>query len=85
MVRWAWLPGDDEAKEQRYAESVMQAVAAGALDERYTNLRLALIDRKRGELQWLRRTGVIDDTVVRKIHSDLDVEELRMVGLEPLD
>ncbi|MEA5455802.1 Na+/H+ antiporter [Sinomonas sp. JGH33] len=45
----------------------------------YTELRLALIARKRAVVVRLRDTRAIDDTVLRQIQSQLDLEEVRLV------
>jgi CPA1 family monovalent cation:H+ antiporter len=54
-------------------------------DEEYSRLRIALLDRKREVLYGLRREGVVDDAVVTQIQTRLDVEELRITGIEVLD
>lgn len=54
-------------------------------DEEYTKLRIAVLDRKREVLYRLRREGVVDDAVVVQIQTRLDVEELRITGIEILD
>jgi CPA1 family monovalent cation:H+ antiporter len=51
----------------------------------YARLRLALIERKRDALWRLRAEGTVDDEVVREIRTRLDVEELRLTGIEPLE
>jgi monovalent cation/hydrogen antiporter len=51
-------------------------------DDEYRRLRLAVLDRKREVLLRLRRDGVVDDTIVRSVQSRLDIEELRLSGLE---
>ena len=56
-----------------------------ARDEEYRRLRLALLDRKREVLIRLRHEGTIDDSVARRVQTRLDVEELRLTGVEPLD
>ena len=56
-----------------------------ARHEQYAHLRLALLERKREVLQQLRREGVVDDAVARRVQSRLDVEELRLTGVEPID
>ncbi len=45
-------------------------------------LKLALIDRKRTVLQRLRREGTIDDLVVRRVEARLDLDELRLRGVD---
>lgn len=54
-------------------------------DEEYSRLRVALLDRKREVLYRLRREGAVDDAVVTQIQTRLDVEELRITGVEVLD
>lgn len=54
-------------------------------DEEYSRLRIAVLDRKREVLYRLRREGVVDDAVVTQIQTRLDVEELRITGVELLD
>jgi CPA1 family monovalent cation:H+ antiporter len=44
-----------------------------------------MLDRKREVLLRLRRGGTIDDAVARHIQTRLDVEELRLTGVEPLE
>jgi NhaP-type Na+/H+ or K+/H+ antiporter len=53
-------------------------------NEEYSRLRLALLDRKREVLLRLRHEGTIDDSVARQIQTRLDIEELRLTGVEPL-
>jgi len=53
-------------------------------DEEYGRLRLALLDRKREVLVRLRRDGTVDDSVARRVQSRLDIEELRLTGVEPV-
>ncbi|MCC2031102.1 Na+/H+ antiporter [Microbacterium allomyrinae] len=54
-------------------------------DEEYSRLRIAVLDRKREVLYRLGREGVVDDAVVTQIQTRLDVEELRITGVEVLD
>ena len=54
-------------------------------DEEYSRLRIAILERKREVLYRLRREGVVDDAVVTRIQTRLDVEELRITGVEVLD
>jgi len=54
-------------------------------DEEYSKLRIAVLDRKREVLYRLRREGAVDDAVVTQIQTRLDVEELRITGIEVLD
>nr|WP_314843908.1 Na+/H+ antiporter [uncultured Microbacterium sp.] len=53
--------------------------------EEHTTLKLALIDRKREVLLGLRRAGTVDDLVVRRISTRLDLEQVRLQGIEELD
>ncbi len=53
--------------------------------EEATRLRLAVLDRKRAVLQRLRREGTIDDLVVRRIEGHLDIDELRLRGVDQAD
>lgn len=53
--------------------------------EEATRLRLAVLDRKRAVLQRLRREGTIDDLVVRRIEGHLDIDELRLRGVDQVD
>src|SRR4051794_7669922 len=56
-----------------------------ARDEEYRRLRLALLDRKREVLLRLRREGAIDDSIARRVQTRIDIEELRLTGVEPVD
>lgn len=53
--------------------------------EEATRLKLALLDRQRDVLLRMHRDGTIDDLVVRRVEAHLDLEEVRLRGLEPLD
>ena len=53
--------------------------------EEFTRLKLALLDRKREVLLGLRRSGTVDDLVVRRISARLDLEQLRLQGIEDFD
>ena len=53
--------------------------------EEATRLKLALLDRQRAVLHRMRREGTIDDLVVRRIEAHLDLEEMRLSGIEQLD
>jgi CPA1 family monovalent cation:H+ antiporter len=54
-------------------------------NEEYTRLQLALLDRKRELLLRLRHVGTIDDSIARRIQIRLDIEGLRLTGVEPFD
>ncbi|MFE1646077.1 Na+/H+ antiporter [Microbacterium sp. P01] len=62
-----------------------QAPAPVAREEASNQLRLAVLDRKREVLLQLLREGVIDDAVARTVQTRLDVEQLRVTGVEPVD
>jgi CPA1 family monovalent cation:H+ antiporter len=53
--------------------------------EEHTRLKLALLDRKREVLLGLRRAGTVDDLVVRRISARLDLEQVRLQGIEEFD
>lgn len=53
--------------------------------EESTRMKLALLDRKRAVLQRLRREGTIDDLVARRIEGHLDLDELRLRGVDRVD
>ncbi|WP_314650922.1 Na+/H+ antiporter [uncultured Microbacterium sp.] len=53
--------------------------------EEHTRLKLALLERKREVLLGLRRSGTIDDVVVRRIAARLDLEQVRLQGIEEFD
>lgn len=53
--------------------------------EEHTRLKLALLERKREVLLGLRRSGAVDDVVVRRIAARLDLEQVRLQGIEEFD
>lgn len=53
--------------------------------EEFSRLKLAMLEHKREVLLGLRRSGTVDDLVVRRISAGLDLEQLRMQGIEPID
>ena len=53
--------------------------------EEHTRLKLAMLDRKREVLFGLRRSGTVDDLVVRRISARLDLEQVRLQGIEEFD
>ncbi|KJL26429.1 Sodium, potassium, lithium and rubidium/H(+) antiporter [Microbacterium oxydans] len=53
--------------------------------EEHTRLKLALLDRKREVLLGLRGAGTVDDIVVRRISARLDLEQVRLQGIEDYD
>ncbi|KNY06330.1 Na+/H+ antiporter [Microbacterium sp. GCS4] len=53
--------------------------------EEHTRLKLALLERKREVLLGLRRSGAVDDLIVRRISARLDLEQVRLQGIEEYD
>ncbi|MGN7977190.1 Na+/H+ antiporter [Microbacterium sp. 22195] len=53
--------------------------------EEMSRLKLAVIEHKREVLRGLRRSGAVDDLVVYRISADLDLEQVRLQGIEQLD
>lgn len=53
--------------------------------EEYARLKLAVLEHKREVLHGLRRAGTVDDLVVRSISARLDLEQVRMQGIEQID
>lgn len=53
--------------------------------EETTRLQLALLQRKREVLLRLRRDGTVDDLIVRRLQTNLDVDEIRLRGPERFD
>ncbi|CAH0127101.1 putative Na(+)/H(+) exchanger Rv2287 [Microbacterium sp. Bi121] len=53
--------------------------------DEFSRLKLAMLDHKREVLLSLRRSGTVDDIVVRRISANLDLEQVRMQGIEQLD
>ncbi|WP_298860470.1 Na+/H+ antiporter [uncultured Microbacterium sp.] len=53
--------------------------------EEMSRLKLAVIEHKRGVLHGLRRSGAVDDLIVHRISADLDLEQVRLQGIEQLD
>ena len=80
------------ADEYQTHLSVIQALNPGSdadsttqSRQEETNLRQALLERKREVLLGLRLAGTVDDTVARRIQTRLDVEEQRLTGVEDID
>lgn len=48
-------------------------------------LKLAVIEHEREVLRGLRRAGTVDDLIVYQISAQLDLEQIRMEGIEQLD
>lgn len=53
--------------------------------DEYSRLSLAVLDRKREVLRGLRRSGTVDDLIVTRISARLDLEQIRLEGIEQLD
>jgi Na+/H+ antiporter len=53
--------------------------------EEYTRLKLAVLERQREVLLRLRREDTVDDLVVWRLQARLDLEEIRLRGLESLE
>ncbi|MFB7251541.1 Na+/H+ antiporter [Microbacterium sp. NPDC056234] len=53
--------------------------------DQYSRLKLVLLDHKREVLRGLRRAGTVDDLVVRRLSARLDLEQLRLQGVEDID
>lgn len=74
--------GPAEADGAVVSEPVVMGPSPLARNEEYTRLRLAILDRKREVLVRLTHEGAVDDVVARGIRTRLDVEELRLTGVE---
>lgn len=82
------LDGDQTRPQERAGTRAFQEEVVYTpltRNEEYTRLQLAMLDRKREVVLRLRRNGSIDDTVARQLQNRLDVEELRLTGVEPLE
>ncbi len=53
--------------------------------EEFSRLKLAVLTREREVLFDLRRSGAIDDLIVRRISANLDLEQTRVQGIEQLE
>ncbi|WP_460797321.1 Na+/H+ antiporter [Microbacterium sp. GXF0217] len=53
--------------------------------DQYSRLKLVLLDHKREVLLGLRRAGTVDDLVVRRLSARLDLEQVRLQGIEEID
>lgn len=83
----ALLAGNEALPPEQPSVATVQEpeYAPLARNEEYTRLRVAMLDRKREALLRLRREGTIDDTVALRIQTRLDIEELRLTGVEPFE
>lgn len=80
------VAGDVQALEAEVSGTVqVDEYSPLTRNEEYTRLRVAMLDRKREALLRLRHSGTIDDSVAREIQTRLDVEELRLTGIDPID
>jgi monovalent cation/hydrogen antiporter len=75
---------------RREYEEHLRAGSAGdeqAIEDRRqdTELRLAMLDRKRATIIRLRDERRIDDTALRRLQARLDIEEIRLTHPEPVD
>jgi monovalent cation/hydrogen antiporter len=66
-----------EERAQRIRDGDPQ-IAEDGHDHSYEELRLALLEHKRAEVVRLRDERKIDDTVLRRLQSRFDVEEIRL-------
>ncbi|MDT0156524.1 Na+/H+ antiporter [Microbacterium sp. ARD32] len=53
--------------------------------DEFSRLRLAMLEQKRQVLGGLRRSGAVDDLVVHRISARLDLEQIRLEGIEQFD
>jgi CPA1 family monovalent cation:H+ antiporter len=77
--------GDAATPASGQAPDAVAAPPKQSRHEQYARLRLALLERKREVLLQLRRDGTLDDAVARRVQARLDVEELRLTGVEPIE
>jgi NhaP-type Na+/H+ or K+/H+ antiporter len=70
--------GGDELEAGEQADVLRQ-------DRQYTDLRLALLERKRATVLRLRDEQAIDDMVLVQVQRRLDIEEMRLAGQEPAE
>jgi NhaP-type Na+/H+ or K+/H+ antiporter len=74
--------GADAAPAAEDLEVMVDMTTPLTRDDEYRRLRLAVLDRKREVLIRLRREALVDDTIVRQVQTRLDIEELRLSGVE---
>jgi CPA1 family monovalent cation:H+ antiporter len=74
--------GSDAAPAADDLEVMVDMTTPLTRDDEYRRLRLAVLDRKREVLIRLRREALVDDTIVRQVQTRLDIEELRLSGVE---
>ncbi|GLJ62823.1 putative Na(+)/H(+) exchanger [Microbacterium barkeri] len=77
-------PSDDAERAAEAAAIEVLTMSPITRHEEHTRLRLALLARKREVLYGLRADGSVDDGVVNRIQARLDLEELRLTGIEPV-
>lgn len=54
-------------------------------NEEFSRLKLAMLDHKREVLRNLRRAGTVDDLIVYRISARLDLDQIRLEGIEQLE
>ena len=87
--------GAVEAGAQSYGATLQMVAVSSDVDlaersplirhEEFSRLKLALLEHKREVLLGLRRSGTVDDLVVRRISANLDLEQVRLQGIEALE
>jgi Na+/H+ antiporter len=77
--------GTDIEAEGEDVEVIVDMMSPLTRDEEHRRLRLAVLDRKREVLIRLRREGVVDDMIARQVQTKLDIEELRLSGVEAVE
>lgn len=86
------LPSPEDAGEGTTLQMIATSTDVDMLQrsplirhEEHSTLKLALLERKREVLLNLRRTGTVDDLIVRRISARLDLEQVRLQGIEEFD
>lgn len=85
VARDVRLEYEAHAKELSIDRQTDEGQHAARRRERLTELRLAMLDRKRSQVVDLRDSGQIDDIVLREVQAALDLEEVRLLGPLPPD
>lgn len=75
----------DELPDVPEGEKTSSAYQHLTMEEEVRQLRLGVLDAKRERIRELRLDGSIDDAVARQIQAQLDIEEVRLDRLDPLD
>jgi hypothetical protein len=78
---------DEHLRAAHAGEEGADGAAEPALrhEQQYAQLRLAVLAQKRATLLRLRDETRIDDTVLRQVQAQLDIEEVRLSRRESLD